>query len=114
MGDQPCLKAAACTGQNKRSRNADIHASSRIRTHNPSASAGEDTSCPTTSGHSDLLPSFQIPNEQNSIINPILSQLGPLNIYTLHFTKINFNIVSIRLKVHQAISLLQVLRFKFK
>jgi hypothetical protein len=44
LGDQPCHRAATCTGQHKHRINADSHALSGIRTHDPNIRAGEDSS----------------------------------------------------------------------
>jgi hypothetical protein len=44
MGDQPCREAANYTGKYKHDINADIHASSRIRKHNPNVWVSEDIS----------------------------------------------------------------------
>jgi hypothetical protein len=48
-------KAATYTGQHKHRINANIRASSGIRTHDPSVQAGEDISCPRPRGHCDRL-----------------------------------------------------------
>jgi hypothetical protein len=42
-GDRHCRKAATYTGQHKSRRNADIHASSGIRIHDPNVWAREDS-----------------------------------------------------------------------
>jgi hypothetical protein len=48
-GDQPSRKATTYTGQHIEVIRSDIHASSGIRTHDPSVSAGEDvTTLPFT------------------------------------------------------------------
>jgi hypothetical protein len=48
-------KAATYTGQHKHRINADIHAHSGIRTHDPSVRAEEDISCLRPRGHRDRL-----------------------------------------------------------
>jgi hypothetical protein len=59
MGDQPYRKATTYTGQRKHRTNADIHASSGTRTHDPSVRAGEDISCLRPRGHCDRLLNIQ-------------------------------------------------------
>jgi hypothetical protein len=53
-GDQPVTRPlpAHRTAQTQ-NKLTDIHASSGIRTHDPSVRAGEDGSCPRTRGHCD-------------------------------------------------------------
>jgi hypothetical protein len=54
MGDQPCRKAATYTGQqDTEETRTDIHASSGIRTHDPSVREDEDISCLRPHGHCD-------------------------------------------------------------
>jgi hypothetical protein len=57
MGDQPVTRPLpthrTTQTQNKRIHNADIHALSGIRAHDPSVRANEDSSCLRLSGHCD-------------------------------------------------------------
>jgi hypothetical protein len=51
MGDQPVARTLPIQTQNKLQTN--IHALSRIRTHDPSVRTGEDSSCLRPGGHCD-------------------------------------------------------------
>jgi hypothetical protein len=55
-GGSARLKAATYTRQHKHRINANVHALSGRRTHDPSVRAGKDSSCLKPRGHCDRLP----------------------------------------------------------